>query len=98
MEAAILGGPVERGGAEEAFEAGAGDVGVGFVVHVALVVVEELELFFREGGGLEGDGVLVVWMEVGFEVAGFAFVDRFDEVECCVLAFLLPELLVLTWS
>jgi len=47
---------VERGVAEETSETFPGDLGVGFVVHGALVQGEELVFFFCVGVWFEGYG------------------------------------------
>lgn len=75
--------------AEEAPEAVTGDVGVFFVVHVALVVVEEGELLFGEIVRFESDGEGVGGLDVGFQILGFGFVESADEVEGVVLFLLL---------
>ena len=82
---------VERGGAEEAAEARAGDVGVAFVVHVALVVVEEGVFLFGEGVGFQGHFKAVGGLDVGFQVGVLAFVYGGEEVKRGFLMFLLPE-------
>ena len=76
--------------AEEALEAGFADIGVAFVVDVALVIVEEGEFLVGTGVWLEGDFELVVWSDVGFQARYLAFVDGGEEVEGIVGLLLLP--------
>lgn len=72
---------VQRGDAEEACEALASDFGRWVVVDVGLVVGEEGEFLFREGGGLKSGGEGVSWEYGWVGVGGFRGVDGCEEVE-----------------